>query len=84
MCIRDRESWALVNYVGQVRVNGYVPMSLLGPLSMRDDVFNVLISHLSLEHYGATATEGLLDHNHPNVEQWHGLGYNGTGVKVGI
>ena len=68
------------------RLSAYVPPSVLWALSIRDDIrkINPIRSTGFQEQYGSIGTEGLLPTVHPNVEEWHGLGYNGTGVKVGI
>ncbi|MYG33035.1 MAG: DUF5011 domain-containing protein [Cenarchaeum sp. SB0677_bin_16] len=66
-------------------VGAYIPHSIIWPLSTLDGVKRVLPVQLPPhEHYGSINTEGLLPNVHPNVEQWHVLGYNGTGVRVGI
>lgn len=66
-------------------LGAYVPPSILWPLSIRDDIRRVNpVGAPAQEHYGSINTEGLSQGIHPNVEQWHGLGYNGTGVRVGI
>ena len=73
-----KENGALVTNVSLVRVESFVPPSLLGPLSFRDDVYNIVELVVDvLEQYGSTCTEGLLDENHSNVMQWHDIGCSG-------
>ena len=67
-------------------LSAYVPPSILWPLSTMDDIRKIrpIGSTGFQEHYGSTNTEGLEDTVHPHLEEWHGLGLNGTGVRVGI
>ena len=66
-------------------IGAYVPPSILWSLSTMDDIRKINpVRSAYTEHYGSTNTEGLLPTVHPNVEQWHGLGHNGTGVRVGV
>ena len=62
-----------------------VPYSIILPLTERDEVTSVTppspITHFS-HGFGDIHTEGLDEHDH--ATQWHDLGYNGTGIKVGV
>ena len=85
--LKDNEALVFdVNYGENVdEIGAYVPPSVLWPLSTMDDIRRIIpIKSAYTEHYGSTNTEGLLPTIHPNVEQWHGLGHNGTGIRVGI
>ena len=81
-----KENEALVTRAKPQLVSGYIPPSILWPLSMLDGICSINEARQSeyMQLYGNTTTEGLLDVNHPNVGQWHDLGHNGTDVKTDI
>ncbi|MYC79205.1 MAG: DUF5011 domain-containing protein [Cenarchaeum sp. SB0661_bin_35] len=67
------------------RVSAYIPHSIIWPVSVLDGVKKVIpVTLPGRDHYGDINTEGLKPSIHPYVEHYHTLGYNGTGVKVGI
>ncbi len=75
-----------VNYDENVdEIGAYVPPSILWHLSTMDNIRKIIpIEPGHTEHYGDINTDGLSLRVHPYVEHYHHLGYDGTGVKVGV
>ena len=82
-----QDNGALVYYVmyGEQGdyLDAYIPHSILWALSIRDDVrFIDPVGDPAREHYSSIDTEGLLPEVHPYVENYHIVGYNGTGATM--
>ena len=67
--------------VGEDYIEAYVPVSLLGQLSVQPGVIRVREIIPPQPRYGNVTSQGVAAHL---VTAWHGAGFSGQGVKVGI
>ena len=67
--------------VGEDYIEAYVPVSLLGQLSEQPGVIRVREIIPPQPRYGNVTSQGVAAHL---ATAWHGAGFSGQGVKVGI
>ncbi len=67
--------------VGEDYIEAYVPVSLLGQLSEQPGVIRVRDIIPPQPRYGNVTSQGVATHL---ATAWHGAGFSGQGVKVGI
>ena len=70
-----------VRNMGEDYIEAYVPVALLGPASEQPGVLRVSEIVPPQPEFGPTISQGVPAHG---VENWHGSGFTGETVKVGI